>query len=652
MADPDGGARGPSPVRGGGQAVLVISTDHRVLWNNEPAQSLLAPGGEPLTGQLCHSLLSRAELPCQVGDGCPLPQALESGQPAACTLHHPPSGGLHLHAGLHPVPGPQGEVAEFVLTLHPQRPQHPSAVQGSAGGDELALLFTLSEMDKRGCSIGEVVELLARSLCHGLDRQVVAIYLPSRDARHLMVTGSAFASGLRQPLERALGGSLPHSIAVPQRADSTLWRAFRSPRHTVVASRDQLQLLHEHSHAPALREVLPGLLALLGHSVARLIPIRSQGQPVGLALLAGKAPLTAQARDHAHRSLAAAADLLQRKIGLDERRRLQRRTAAILSAVQDGVLGLDTAGRVNFANRSAIELLGWHQDHLGGRSLVELRALPEPPPGVDPATPHPILQAVLSGTRTHQLEATLHRRDGSELQVVASVAPLEEDGEVRGAVLTFADISRRRSMENELRRSLTHLRESLSGTVLALGRMAEMRDPYTAGHQQRVAQLSHAMAERMGLPTEQVELVRLAALVHDIGKIGIPVELLTKPGKLADHEIELIRTHTSVGWEILGQAHLHESIAAIARQHHERLDGSGYPDGLHGTSIRREARIIAVADTVEAMASHRPYRPALGIDDALTEIFRQRGRLYDPEAVDACIQLFRVRGFAFVEESR
>ena len=653
MADHRAGARRSGQLRSATQAVLVISTDHRVLWSNESARVLLGDGQEPLSGRRCHALLSGSDAPCHAASGCPLLAALLTGRPAACTLHEAQAGAAALAASIHPVPGPQGEVEEFVLTVARERQASPPAGRTADGDDELALMFTLSEMDKRGCSLAEVVELLARSLCRGLDRQLVAIYLPSRDARHLVVAGSALAHTLRRPLEQALGDSLPRSLAVPQRSDSAIWRAFRSPRPTVVSGAVPMQqLVLEHAQAPALREILPVLQASTAAGEARLIPIRSQGQPVGVALLAGQSPLEPHARDRAHRSLDAAADILQRKVNRDERRRLQRRTAAILSAVQDGVIGLDTAGRSSFANRSAIELLGWHEDQVGGRTLLELYALPEPPPGTDPALSSPILHAVLTGTRIHQVETTMHRRDGSELQVAASVAPIEEDGELRGAVITFSDIGHRKRMEGELHRSLEHLRLSLSGTVMALGRMAEMRDPYTAGHQQRVAQLSQAIAGRMGLPEDQVELVRLAALVHDIGKIGIPVELLTKPGRLADNEFELIRTHTTVGWEILAQAHLHEAIAAIARQHHERLDGSGYPDGLEGTQIRREARIIAVADTVEAMASHRPYRPALGIDDALAEIFRQRGRHYDPEAVDACIQLFRVGGFTFAQDLR
>ncbi len=654
MAPPSGRKRQDSTPDGlghgdHGQAILVVSTDRHVLWANEAARLLLSKSDEPLTGLRCHEILRDRRQPCVQDDGCPLAHCTESGLSAPC-----PSPGLDdgagRHAAVHPVPGPHGEVAEFVLSLTPPPGADGQQNDRHGRGHELSLLFTLTEMFNRGCTLQEIVELLARRLCRDLEFGLTAVYLPSRDARQLVMTSTIVQTGLRAPLERALGGGWPPSLSIPQHGKSLFWRAFRSRRATNVTSPRAISAaLMEHAENPALRRILPGLQQVLGINAARLVPIRSHGEQVGLVLFTSHRDITRRQRERAKGIIDSVADLLRRTIARDERRQLQRQTAAILSSVQDGVLGLDTEGRLTFVNNSAARLLGWQSERVVGRTLLDLDTLPRSPSGQGGTDQDPIARAILSSQRLHQQEAVLRHRDGTELQVSFSVSPLEEDAEIRGVVLTFADISGRKRTEANLRRSLEHLRLSLSGTVMALGRMAEMRDPYTAGHQLRVSQLAQAIATRMGLPIDVIELVRLAALVHDIGKIGIPVELLTKPGTLAPHEFELIRTHTTVGWEILEQAHLHEAIADIARQHHERLDGSGYPDGLRGTQIRREARIIAVADTVEAMASHRPYRPARGADDALAEIFRQRGRHYDPEAVDACLHLFRVKGFEWQE---
>lgn len=188
-------------------------------------------------------------------------------------------------------------------------------------------------------------------------------------------------------------------------------------------------------------------------------------------------------------------------------------------------------------------------------------------------------------------------------------------------------------------------------TVEVLSSTAEARDPYTAGHQRKVAQLAGAIAREMGQGERFVEGVVLASLVHDIGKISVPSELLSKPGKLTPLEFELIRVHPEAGASILGSIELPWPLAEIVRQHHERLDGSGYPKGLTGEAILREARVLAVADVVEAMASHRPYRPALGVSRALEEITAGRGLLFDADAVDACLYLFREKGFVFQEPS-
>jgi putative nucleotidyltransferase with HDIG domain len=174
-----------------------------------------------------------------------------------------------------------------------------------------------------------------------------------------------------------------------------------------------------------------------------------------------------------------------------------------------------------------------------------------------------------------------------------------------------------------------------------------MRDPYTAGHQQRVTQLAVAIATEMGLPTEQIDGIRVIGTLHDVGKICIPAEILSKPGKLTKVEFTIIKIHSQAGYNILKTVEFPWPVAKIVLQHHERMNGSGYPKGLRGEDILLESRILAVADVVEAMSSHRPYRPALGTHKALEEIEQNSGVLYDADVADACLRLFREKGFQF-----
>jgi len=199
----------------------------------------------------------------------------------------------------------------------------------------------------------------------------------------------------------------------------------------------------------------------------------------------------------------------------------------------------------------------------------------------------------------------------------------------------------------ELQISLANLRKALGGIIQAMSLAIETRDPYTSGHQQRVADLARSIAQEMGLPEDQVDGLRMAGIIHDLGKIAVPAEILSKPTKLGNIELALIKIHPQTGYDILKDIDFPWPVAEIALQHHERMDGSGYPQGLKGKDILLEARILAVADVVEAMASHRPYRPALGMDAALDEIAKNRDTLYDPEVVDACLRLFREKGFRF-----
>lgn len=207
----------------------------------------------------------------------------------------------------------------------------------------------------------------------------------------------------------------------------------------------------------------------------------------------------------------------------------------------------------------------------------------------------------------------------------------------------------RRKAEESLRDNMEKLRNSLNGVIQAMALAVEKRDPFTAGHQRRVAELACAIAEEMDLPEERIEAIRMAGMIHDLGKISVPAEILGKfaPSRLTEAEFALIKNHPLVGYEILKEIEFPYPIAQIVLQHHERMDGSGYPQGLKGDQIMLEARIIAVADVVEAMTSHRPYHPALGIETALEEISQNKGVLYDPDVVEACLRLFREGRFEF-----
>jgi HD-GYP domain-containing protein (c-di-GMP phosphodiesterase class II) len=176
----------------------------------------------------------------------------------------------------------------------------------------------------------------------------------------------------------------------------------------------------------------------------------------------------------------------------------------------------------------------------------------------------------------------------------------------------------------------------------------EARDPYTAGHQHRVSDLARTIATEMDLPGNLIDGLRTAGMIHDLGKISVPAEILSKPTKLSEIEFSLIKVHPRSGYDILKDIDFPWPVARIVLEHHERQDGSGYPNGLTGDKLLMESRILAVADVVESMASHRPYRPALGIDAALEEIARGKGVLYDPDAADACLKLFREKGYALV----
>jgi len=315
-------------------------------------------------------------------------------------------------------------------------------------------------------------------------------------------------------------------------------------------------------------------------------------------------------------------------------RRSEEKYRTIVETIEDGYFEVDRAGNLQFFNDSLCRILGYSRDEMGGMNNRSY---------MDEGNADKVYQGfnnVYQSGKAAAFDWEIMRKDGERRYVEASVTPVwnsvEKPVGFRGIV---RDVTERRMAEAELKRSYDRLQVTLEGTILALASMVEIRDSYTAGHQKRVAKLAVAIARRMKLPEKRVEGVQMAALVHDIGKIKVPAEILSKPGKLTNTEFELIRSHPEAGYEILKSIEFPWPIADIVLQHHERLDGSGYWVGKHDDEILLEARILAVADVVEAMSSHRPYRPSLGLATAVDEITRNRGVLYDPEVVDCCLGL-------------
>jgi putative nucleotidyltransferase with HDIG domain len=242
---------------------------------------------------------------------------------------------------------------------------------------------------------------------------------------------------------------------------------------------------------------------------------------------------------------------------------------------------------------------------------------------------------------------TVHRRkDGTTYDVeISSNAAIIEDQKLIFCVCR--DITERKLAEEKLLKSYESVKKTLNDAINTMVKIVETRDPYTAGHQQNVADLATAIAREMKLDDSRIDRLRMAAVIHDIGKMYVPSDILSKPGKLSEIEYSLIKTHPQYGYDIVKGMDFHCSIAQTILQHHERLNGSGYPGGIKGDAMILEAKILVVADVVEAMAADRPYRAALGIARALEEIKMNSGTLYDPAVVNTCLELFNTNKFKF-----
>ena len=328
-------------------------------------------------------------------------------------------------------------------------------------------------------------------------------------------------------------------------------------------------------------------------------------------------------------------DVTERKQAEEQIKDSEERLKILFDYAPDAYYISDLKGNFIDGNIAAERVIGYKREELIGSSFLKLKLLSL----ADIPKAAKLLVKNLRGQPTGPDEFILNQKDNSKVTVEISTYPVKIKGKT--LVLGIArDITERKQVEGRLKKTM-------DATIDTMSKIIEAKDPYTFGHQHRVCQLAVYFAQELGLAEDKVEGIRIASLIHDIGKIGLPTEILSKPTKLTDMQFSLIKGHSQIGYDILKSIDFSFPIARIVLQHHERLNGSGYPNNLKGNEIILEAKIIGVADVVEAMSSHRPYRPALGIDKALEEITQNKGTLYDPEVVDACLRLFKEKGFKF-----
>jgi PAS domain S-box-containing protein len=339
-----------------------------------------------------------------------------------------------------------------------------------------------------------------------------------------------------------------------------------------------------------------------------------------------------------------ARDITERKQAEEKLRRSEEKYRTIIENMQEGYFEMDLAGNYTFVNDAECRNLGYPKEELIGMNNRQYQ---------DETSAQKTYQLFRRLYRTGEpakaLDVEIIRKNGAKGFNEVSVSLIRDaEGKPIGFRGISRDITERKQMEEKLQQTLDSLKKAIAATIQIMMSAVEVRDPYTAGHQLRSTNLACAIATERGLAQEKIDGIRMAGSIHDIGKLSIPAEILAKPTKLTTIEFSLIKEHSRSGYEMLKDVESPWPLAQIVYQHHERMDGSGYPRNLKGDDILMEARIMAVADVVESMASHRPYRPALGIDLALEEISRNKGILYDADAVDACLKLFREKGYTLV----
>lgn len=434
------------------------------------------------------------------------------------------------------------------------------------------------------------------------------------------------ATMLQTPLESILGSSLETWVAESSRAAvrKLLQVHDSSSRHTEVALRaaDGSPVRVYLSATGLVIEGMEGVFGLVATDLTRHREAELQ-ETLAAAELQRRAMLSViEDQAMAEQSL----------------RHSEQRFRALAEQSMVGIYTL-SEGRLAYVNPRMAEIFGYETSELIGHTPEFLIAEED-----QSRVRENIRRRIDGEVASLQYEFKGRRKDGSSVMIGVNGSAVWIDGH-RSIMGVLQDITDKFKSEQDRRDYVMRIENMITGTVDAMSTMVELRDPYTSGHERRVGLISAAIAAEMGLDEYTQRGLRMAGAVHDVGKLSVPAELLSKPTRLTPLEYELIKVHARAGYDVLKGIDAPWPIAEVAHQHHERIDGSGYPRGLKGDAIILEARILAIADVVESMGSHRPYRPTLGIEQALAEIERGRGTHYDATAVDACLRLFRDKGY-------
>ncbi len=338
-------------------------------------------------------------------------------------------------------------------------------------------------------------------------------------------------------------------------------------------------------------------------------------------------------------------DIGKRKKTEQAHKKNERAYRAIVETLPEAFMLINPGLKIMVCNECVIDLLGYQNiNELIGKNFLEILA----PAEVDRAKIG--AEGILTSGAVATDEYMMMRKDGTFVSAELNISITStRGGEARGLIVTARDITTRKQADRQLESRLDNLLRTQIGAVRTISKVIGMKDQYIADHQERVTRLACAIARELDFSEERVEEMRLVGILHDIGKLFVPIQILSKPGKLTEEEFQTIKGHVRSGYDAISVNGFSDSVINAVRQHHERLNGSGYPDGLEEEEITEEARILAIADVVEAMSSRRPYRAGLGEEKALEEIEQNSGRLYDPDISVICMKLFHEKNFKFVK---